>query len=126
MEALNQTSSSLPLVGKLRACSQRQAVAAASMSVRTVKLWNDVRCKVLHINLFTAVLVTLIIQHGSSSHIEGSGEGASCGEREGKHNGGKKRFVHTEIVIITLRSLILEHDELDLLRRKMITGRKYV
>ena len=71
MEALNQTSSSLPLLGKLRACSQRQAVAAASMSVRRVKLWNDVGCKVLHINLFTAVLVTLIIQHGSSSHIEG-------------------------------------------------------
>ena len=83
-----------PLLGKLRACSQRQAVAAASMSVRRVKLWNDVGCKVLHINLFTAVLVTLIIQHGSSSHIEGGGEGTSCREREGKHNGGKKRFVH--------------------------------
>ena len=94
MEALNQTSSSLPLLGKLRACSQRQAVAAASMSVRRVKLWNDVGCKVLHINLFTAVLVTLIIRHGSSSHIEGGGEGTNCGEREGKHNGGKKRFVH--------------------------------
>jgi hypothetical protein len=90
MKALNQTSFSLLSLSLfLSSLGNSEFVSSARRwrrppSLLRAKLWQAIGCKVLHINLFTAVLVTLIIRHGSSRHIErGKGErGGGFGHKE--------------------------------------------
>jgi hypothetical protein len=79
----------------------------------------------LHINLFTAVLVTLIIRHGSSSHIERGSSARFWQREEASYWEKEESRTHIEIyivVIITQGSLIMEYKQLELSRREGFRG----
>lgn len=87
------------------------------LSVLKVKLWQDVGCKVLHINLLTAVLVTLITQHSSSRHIEG-GKGKESG-RKRRHR--KRRQLYWGVGEKCTHSSHNYRAELDVQKTKRVT-----
>lgn len=101
MKALNQTS----FFSLSRLLGSSEVVRSARRwqrppSLLRAELWQDVGCKVLHINLFTAVLVTLIIRHGSSSHIERGSSARIWAERGGNLLGERREsYKHIYIYI---------------------------